>query len=362
VLTLTPTPREANMEGPPMTHRENWLRAIEFRSPEWIPASVGFAPITWKTYREELEKILLDHPKLFPGFQAGHSNFYDEMPVVYREGEYFRDNWGCLWHNVQEGLEGMVVEHPLADWSALDTFSPPDLLTKDERGDRNWDETRRQIEEGRKNGHLTGGNGERLFDRMYFLRGFENLMLDFATEDPRLPRLIAMLTDYELALVNKWLDIGVDTIGFHTDIGTQNALMISPENFRRYLKPMFTTLFQACRQAGTHVCLSSDGHLLEVVDDLIECGISMHDPQLRANTLTGIARAYKGKVCTTVDLDRQSFAFLTPQEIRDQVTEVVDVMADPKGGLMISGSVWGADVPLANIETLCAVIEDCCFP
>jgi hypothetical protein len=98
------------------------------------------------------------------------------------------------------------------------------------------------------------------------------------------------------------------------------------------------------------------------VDDLIECGISMHDPQLRANTLAGIARAYKGKVCATVDLDRQSFAFLTPRGIRDQVQEVVDVMADPRGGLMVSGSVWGADVSLRNIEALCAAVEDCCFP
>jgi hypothetical protein len=43
------------------------------------------------------------------------------------------------------------------------------------------------------------------------------------------------------------------------------------------------------------------------------------------------------------------------------VQEVVDVMADPKGGLMISGSIWGADVPLRNIEALCAAVEDCCF-
>jgi hypothetical protein len=345
-----------------MSHRENWLRAIEFRGPEWIPCSVGFAPITWKTHREDLEKVLLDHPKLFPGFHPGHSNFYDEMPPVYREGEYFRDNWGCLWYNTQEGLEGQVVEHPLADWSALDTYRPPDILTKEERGNRNWEHAQRNIEEARKAGHLTGGNGDRLFDRLYFLRGFENLMVDIATDDPHLPRLIEMLTDYELGLARKWLEIGVDFVGFHTDIGSQKALMISPEKFRRYIKPMFMALFQTCRQAGAHVCLSSDGHLLEIVDDLIECGISMYDPQLRANTLAGIARAYKGKVCATVDLDRQSFAFLTPRGIRDQVQEVVDVMADPRGGLMVSGSVWGADVSLRNIEALCAAVEDCCFP
>jgi uroporphyrinogen decarboxylase len=344
-----------------MTHRENWLRAIEFRGPEWIPCGVGFAPVTWKHYRDELDKIMLDHPKLFPGFQAGHSCFYDEMPVVYREGQRFTDNWGCEWENIQEGLEGQVIGHPLADWSALDGYRPPDIETKVERGDMDWEQARKSIEAAREAGHLTGGNGERLFDRMYFLRGFENLMMDFATDDPHLPWLVDMLTQHELALVHKWLDIGVDFVGFHTDIGTQKALMISPAKFRRYIKPMFMTLFQTCRQAGSHVCLSSDGHLLEIVDDLIDCGVSMHDPQLRANTLEGIRRAYKGKVCVTVDLDRQSFPFLTPAQIRDQIRETVDVMAEPEGGLMLSAGVWGADVPLANIEAICAAMEEFCW-
>jgi uroporphyrinogen decarboxylase len=323
---------------------------------------VGFAPVTWKRYREDLERLMLDHPRLFPGFQAGHSCFYDEMPVVYRQGERFRDNWGCVWQNIQEGLEGQVVEHPLADWSALDTYRPPDPLTKEERGDRDWEPIRSGIRAAKEAGSLTGGNGERLFDRLYFLRGFENLMMDFATDDFHLPRLVEMLTAHELQLVNLWLELGVDFVGFHTDIGAQTALMISPADFRRYIKPMFMTLFQTCRRAGAHVCLSSDGHLLEIVDDLIECGVSMHDPQLRANTLEGIARAYQGRLCATVDLDRQGFPFATPQGIRDEIRRVIDVMAAPEGGLMLSAGVWGGDVPLANIEAICAAMEEFCFP
>ena len=216
-----------------MSYRENWLRTMEFRGPEWIPCSVGFAPITWKSHGAALEEIMLAHPKLFPGYRAGSACFYDEMPVVYRQGEDFRDNWGCLWRNIQEGLEGLVVENPLADWTALDSYTPPDVASKEERGDRDWEATRRHIEAAKAAGHLAGGNGERLFDRMYFLRGFENLMMDFATDDPHLPRLVELLTQYELSLIDRWLDMGVDFVGFHTDIGTQIALMFSPAKFRQ---------------------------------------------------------------------------------------------------------------------------------
>ena len=68
-----------------------------------------------------------------------------------------------------------------------------------------------------------------------------------------------------------------------------------------------------------HVILSSDGRLLDIVDDLIECGVSVHDPQLRPNTVEGIARAYQGKLCASVDLDQQGFPFMTPIEIDEQI-------------------------------------------
>lgn len=116
-----------------------------------------------------------------------------------------------------------------------------------------------------------------------------------------------------------------------------------------------------CRKVGAHVYLSSDGCLLDIVDDLIECGVSVHDPQFRANTLEGIVRAYKGRLCANVDLDRQMFAFCKPDDIREQVRETVEQMGAPEGGLMISGSVWDDNTPLENIEALCSALEDFCL-
>jgi uroporphyrinogen decarboxylase len=343
-----------------MNERENWLRTVEFRYPEWIPCSVSISPLTWNVHREGLRAIVLEHPRIFRRYDAASPNFYDEMPPVYRQGERYTDNWGCTWYNIQGGLEGQVVGHPLADWGALATYRMPDPLICEERGLRDWAKARTDMAESRAKGWLVSGNGERLFDRLYFLRGFENLMTDLATDAPELPRLIEMLKAYELKLIGQWLSIGVDAIGFHTDIGTQRGLMIHPNKFRQYIKPLFATLFQTCRQAGVHVTLSSDGCLLEIVDDLIECGVSMHDPQLRANTLQGIMRAYRGKLCANLDLDRQSFPFLTAQQLREQIKEVVDTMALPEGGLMVLAAIYGKDVPLRNIAAICEAMEDYC--
>ena len=340
-----------------MNARENWLRTVEFRYPKWIPSRVSISPLTWKKHRNDLEKIILEHPRLFPDYIPGSINF-DSMPPVYREGEYFQDNWNCVWFNTQEGLEGQVVGHPLADWDAFPTYKPPDFNTQAERGPRDWAQIEQDILSQKASGKLTMGDGERLFDRLYFLRGFRQLMLDFAEEPPELHRLIKMLETYEYGLVNRWLSLDVDVVGFHTDLATQQGTMISPTKFRKYIKPMYMRLFQTCRQAGAHVLVSTDGRVLEIVDDFIECGVSLHDPQLRANTLDGIARAYKGKLCAEVDLDRQGFPFMTPAEIRQQIKSVVQVMGDPQGGLMLLAAVYDSDVPLANIRAICDGLEE----
>jgi hypothetical protein len=344
-----------------MNPREKWIKAATFGSPEWIPCSMGFSPMSVRQHAGALEKLMRAHPRIFPEYDPATFDSYDEMPDVYRKGELYTDAWGCVWHNAIEGLEGQVVGHPLADWSALAAWHPPDPMTRSERGDRDWGKLRAEMEDRTRRGLLTHGGAERLFDRLYFLRGFERLMMDFAEGRPELDRLIGMLSAYEHTVVDEWVKIGVDVISFHTDIGTQQGLMISPAAFRKHLKPLFEPLFRKIRQAGSIVLLSSDGRILEIIDDLVEYGLQVHDPQLRANGLADIKRTYKGKLCINLDLDRQSFPFLTPGQLRDQVASAVDALADPRGGLMIMAAIYG-DVPLRNIAALCEAFEELCFP
>lgn len=346
-----------------ITARENFLRMLEYGYPETLPCFVNMAPIVWKTYKKDLAQLVLEHPRIFPDFNLEENTFYDQMPPVYRLGETYVDNWGCTWLNAQEGMEGQVVGHPLADWTSLRDYRMPDPLVADERKReaKDWEKAAQDVLEFKRAGKIASGNGERLFDRLYFLRGFDNLMMDFALESPELPHLIEMLQEYELTLIQQWINLGVDMVGFHTDFGMQTGMMISPRSFRKYIKPMFKQLFQTCRKAGVHVLLSSDGRILEAVDDLIECGVSVHDPQLRANTLEGIVRVYKGKLPALVDLDRQGFPFMTSAEIRRQVEEVVTAMYLPEGGLGITAAVYGTDVSLTKIAALLDAIEEFCF-
>jgi len=337
---------------------ENYLRAAHFGNPEWIPCRVSIMPGTWKKYREEVEEIVLRHPKIFPGYKKGERNF-DEMPTTYREGEH-TDAWGCVWKNIAEGLDGAVVRSPLENWDAMDEYSPPDPLTQGDWGKQvDWEKVKENFKRVKAEGGLARGGLTHgfMYMRLYYLRGFENFMIDVATDDPRLKRLIEMVLDYNMKIINKYLEAGAEYMSFGDDLGLQNSLPISPEKFRKYLKPCYTRMFTRCREKGVGVYFHSDGHILEIIGDLIESGVTILNPQIRANTLEGLERVAKGRVCIDLDLDRQLFPFATPDEIREHIREAVGRLSSEKGGLMLMAE-CEPDVPLENIEVICETLEE----
>ena len=136
--------------------------------------------------------------------------------------------------------------------------------------------------------------------------------------------------------------------------------MISPKKFRQWIKPWFKEIFLPVKNAGIPIDLSTDGHLLDIVDDLVECGVTSLQAQVRSNTLEGIEKHYKGKLHIGLDLDRQMFAFSSPREIKEQVREAVERLSSPEGGVGFNADVIDPNTPLENIEALCEAGYEYC--
>ncbi|MCK4376121.1 MAG: hypothetical protein KAX19_12355 [Candidatus Brocadiae bacterium] len=338
----------------------NYLRAAYFRSPEWIPCAVGIMPATWKRHREELEDVLLRHPGLFPEFERGRTDF-DAVGDQRYAGGRFTDNWGCVWDNIAEGLDGVVVRSPLEDWERFPDWHPPDPITEGEGwgAPPDWDRLRRQCEDAKRAGLIAAGHLPHgfMYMRLYYLRRFENLMLDFGSDEPRLEDLIDVVLQYNLAAIGKTIECGVEMIHFGDDLGIQKSLPISPAKWRRYLLPCYERMLGLCTERGVEVYFHSDGHMTEIIPDLIGAGVTILNPQVGANGLDGLARVAKGKVCVNLDLDRQLFPFAGPEQIADHIRGAVAGLDSPAGGLMLYAE-CEPDVPLANIRAICKTLEE----
>lgn len=343
-----------------LSNRENFLRNASLQGPEWTPMNVAISGATWKQFGEELEDVLVRHPILFPGFKKGERKAETEGKAWRRASETFRDAWGVVWQREIDGLMGITIENPLDDWAKFDNYQAPDPMVQADRGDVDWEAIRKSNADARKQGKLTSGSTVHgfLFMRLYYIRGFENLMMDMATDEPRLQELIDMIVEHTLKIVNEYLSMGIDVMDFADDLGTQTASMVSPATFHKWITPAYKRVMQPCREAGAQVSLHSDGHMVELTDELLESGVSITNPQDLCNGIDEIARAMKGRVCIRLDIDRQDIVpHGTRKEIRDLIEEEVRKLGAPAGGLEFIAGVY-PPTPPENIDALCSALEE----
>jgi len=307
---------------------EDRIKAMQFDYPDYIPATVYFLPATWIKYREALDELVARHPVIF-GEQAGGARDYDEVHGRYVEGEYV-DEWGCVWSNIREGCDSIVTGHPVPTRAMVRTFEPPPPGA------------------GLPHGFM--------WLRLADLRGFEEIMVDFAEEPPELQILIDKVLEYNLGETRAMLEDPPRLAYFGDDLGFQNTLPISPAKWRKYMKPCFAAIYGLCHEVGTAVYMHTDGHIMPIIKDLIDCGVNVLNPQIRANGLDRLVEECKGKVCVDLDLDRQMFPFCTPADIDAHVRECVEKLGAPQGGLWLEAE-CGPDVPLENIEAICQALE-----
>lgn len=313
----------------------NRIQSLTFAYPDVIPVSASILPAAWMKYREALDEIVCRHPLLFGPCVPGERDYDAIHTATYRAGQH-RDAWGCVWSNVQDGMEAIVTEHPVPTRADVRELEMP------------------EEDIGFPHGFM--------YLRLLDLRGFEALMLDFAEEPPALQMLIDTVLAYNLRQARLRLEelrargeTGT-IVSFGDDLGLQHRLPISPRTWRRYLKPCFAQIYAPFRTAGYYVYMHTDGHIVEIIPDLIDCGVNVLNPQVRANGLDALVAACKGKVCVDLDLDRQLFPFCTPQDIDDHVHEVVAKLGAPEGGLWLKAEI-GMDIPLENIEALFTALE-----
>jgi hypothetical protein len=318
-----------------VTLQDDQLKALTFDYPEAIPVSVGILPAAWIKYREALDELVAQHPAIF-GPRGEGARDYDAIHTqTYHAGEHV-DAWGCVWSNLKTGMEAIVTGHPVPTRADVRALQAP------------------EEDIGFPHGFM--------YLRLQDLRGFEALMIDFAEQPPELQMLIDKVLAYNLRQVDLRLaalaaqDDPPRIIGFGDDLGLQHRLPISPRMWRQFLKPCYTAIYQPFRRAGYYVYMHTDGHIYEIIPDLVEAGVNVINPQVRANGLENLAATCKGKVCVDLDLDRQLFPFATPQQIDDHIGEAVAVLGSPEGGLWLKAEI-GDDVPLENVAAIFDALE-----
>ncbi len=335
---------------PVLSGRENYRRAIEFGSPEWVPVrlhcpfdSLYDQDEGKKAKVRELEKVLPDDLlSLIPEFGF--------VRPVERVGGSLRwtDHWGTGW--VDDGFGAKTEHHPLeAGYDLMDTHAFPDPSNPSI-----YEPAERMLSE-RGQRYVLAPVWFTLFERMWMLRGFDNMLLDPYTEHAQFARLQERVVEFALGCVDEWLKRGVDGIFFSDDWGGQHGLLINPDDWRRFWRPAYAALFSRVREGGAHVWMHLCGDIRAILPDLIDLGLNVLNPvQPRAMPVHELAANFGGKVCFFGGVDVQGvLSSGTPEEVRDHVRDLLRTFALSTGGYILSTS-HGImpETPLDNIIAL----------
>jgi hypothetical protein len=328
-----------------MNSRERVQRAIHFQGPDRPPISHAILPATQIKYGEALREIIDGVHEDF-GWSLLPDLDRADYPPLYKGGRHY-DDFGTLWDVEDEGICGIPIEWPLADWAAYETFRWPEFGAGPPKA-RLY------------SGHMAGycddyyarGAWITFFEVMQQLRGMENLLMDLAFDEPEIYRLRDDLLAFNLRWIDKWLAFEYDGLHFADDWGSQTGLMISPAAWRAFYKPAYSAMFAKVTAAGRDVHFHSDGNIIDIIPDLIEMGVKVINCQAAVIGLDTLQREFAGKVCFRTDLNRQEIVpFGTPAQVKAHVRDVFDHVGTPQGGIIACGEI-GPDTPLENIRAM----------
>ena len=306
-----------------MTKKENLLKAIRRDDPRLVP------------YRYD-DSLTLLYPKVEPRPEQGGL-----------------DDWGVNWLATDSNEGSYPDGKPVLNIDELESFEPPHT-----DGQMVTEDLRRQI--AAKAGEDTliiACNEMILYERAQLLLGTTDFLMAVALQPEKVETLLDKISAYQQKLTRALMDAGVAGVRFTDDWGTQANLFISPESWRRLLKPRLAQLYDTVKSRGGLVLQHSCGNISDIVPDLIEIGLDVLDPcQPAANDIFDWKRKYGDNLSFMGGLDTQGYlSFGTPDEVETAVTEVVSTMS--KGGGYIAAPSHTITIPKENHAAMLRAIE-----
>jgi uroporphyrinogen decarboxylase len=217
------------------------------------------------------------------------------------------------------------------------------------------------VDSAKKLGYATAGylHGT-FFELLCDLRGFEQLFMDLFT--PIAPALFDLVTEIRIRQVLGLVKTGVDIIRIGDNIGMQTGMLLSPDMWRKHLKPGLRKLVDAIRAEREDIAIlyKSDGDYEAVIGDLVDLGIDILCPiQAEVMDAQRIKRNFGSHTSLWGTVSTQSLLpYGTPEQIREKVLYNIRTLG-ADGGLIIGpDQMLLGDVPWENAKAFFDTVKE----
>ena len=257
---------------PPVDLKENYLKFLRHEKTPMIP------------------NYLVSNAGLGAGAVA--DPWFECGPVA---GGY--DGFGVLWDAPVSGggapmpRPNMFVLDDITQWREKVKFPNVEEF--------NWEEKAKQDLAGvdRSKQLVDYGIAHGVFDRLTILMGFEEGLMAMLTDPEEVNDFFTAVTDYKI----KHLDYVAkyyqpDTVTYADDMATERDLFISPETYRKLIKPHHKRFCDACYERGILPVLHCCGKAEAIVEDMIDCGFVAWNNVQPSNDICRIIEQYGERI------------------------------------------------------------------
>ena len=287
-----------------------------------------------------------------PVERADFSGYYNGIDNVTWDADYGTGQVAGDFHHFTKRV--FPLEH-VTDLKTIEAYPWPDF-TPAERHAHLEGDVARHHEQGY---HVSGFVGH-IWETGWQILGLERTLADIVL-DPDVPAyVLGRICEANCFKARRYAEAGVDMIRCGDDVGTQHSLMMSPDLWRKTLKPLLAREIAAAREVlpDIPVWYHSDGDISSILEDLIEVGVTVMNPvQPESMDLAQLAAEWGDRFCFWGTIGTQTtMPWGTPDEVKAAVRQSIALFAP---GLVLAPThVLEPEVPWDNIVAFHEAIEE----
>ncbi|UCF95926.1 MAG: hypothetical protein JSV89_12140 [Spirochaetaceae bacterium] len=244
--------------------------------------------------------------------------------------------------------QGHRIYGPFYDTEDLDSFdwpTPEDVL--------HTTTVFTEIRRANRSGFCTLSGCDNPFKIAYFMRRYDDFLVDCLRRTDYVCELLQRIAAVEFTRAENAVRAGARCAMIFGDFAHQQDLMISPQLFRKILRPILEEFVFRLKAINPKVLvfLHSDGNLSSVLADLIECGFAaVHPIQPECMDMAAVKREHGDRLSLFGGVSVQSeLPGSDPRAIRRLVRERIDQLGHNGGLILAPTNTIIEDVPLESI-------------
>ncbi|MGD8113876.1 MAG: uroporphyrinogen decarboxylase family protein [Sphaerochaetaceae bacterium] len=350
--------------------KERVLAAIHRDVPDRVPldfsANAGVQEMLYRKLpvSDYYEMLCYFHSDIFDMRGVIDPQYNGSKPFKTRHPDgIFENYWGMKTRimNTATGPEESYCEFPLADFTDIEQFERYSWPCVD---DFDFSTISSRLKRWKEFAIMASGVS--IFQHPTFLRGLDNLLVDFLINPEIADYIMDKFTDFYLAYYDRLLsaaDGQITILRIADDLGMQDRLLISPEIFSRFFIHRLEKFADMAHSHGVYVMNHSCGSIVPFIPKLIDIGVDILDPiQITAKGMDPVIlkEQFGNDICFHGGVDTQYLLPEgSPEEVRKQVGILVDTLGCNGGYILSPSHILQTDVPLENIEALYQEGQNC---